>query len=225
MRFARWGLVVVAVGAGLIASARWTLQAQDRAARGPARAKAEAGGAPAAGGSASIQDALLRPVDLPFEQETTLEEVRQYLGKALRAPVVLDRSALDRLELTTEDTVRFDLKGVRLKVGLKLLLDQVGLSFKVVPEDNLLILTDPEGSDDPNERVLAEIKSLHREMHDLQDAVDDLRDLVEEDLGIESERPKLQSTLVGLGRGKPPRRGSRPDPPRTRARPTPGVGG
>ena len=223
MKFARWGLVMVAVGVGLVASARWTLQAQDRAARAPARAKGEAAGPRGAVGPASIQDALVRPLDLPFDRETSLEEVRQYLGKALGAQVVLDRSALDRLELKPEDTVQIDLKGVRLKVGLKLLLDQVGLSFRVVPEDNLLILTDPEGSDDPDQRVLAEIKSLHREMHDLQDAVDDLRSLVEEDLGVEPERSKLQSTLVGLGRGKLPRPGSKPAPPRPR--PTPGVGG
>jgi hypothetical protein len=200
MRFARWGLVVVAVAGGLLASARWTLQAQDRGAKGQARAKGEA--AAPRGASLSIQDALLRPLDLPFEQETTLEEVRQYLGKVLGSPVVLDRSALDRLELKPEDTVQLDLKGVRLKVGLKLLLDQVGLAFKVVPEDNLLILTDPEASEDVAQRVLAELKSLHREMHDLQDSVDDLRDLVEEDLGIEPERSRHQSTLVRLGRSK-----------------------
>ncbi len=202
MRFARWGLVVVAVAVGVVATARWSLQAQDRAAKAPARAKGEAG-ARGAGGVVSVQDALLRPLDLPFEQETTLEEVRQYLARSLGAQVVLDRSALDRLELTAEDTVQLDLKGVRLKVGLKLLLDQVGLSYRVVPEDNLLILTDPESSDDTAQRVLAELKSLHREMHDLQDTVDALRDLVEEDLGVEPDRAKHQSTLVRLGRVKP----------------------
>jgi hypothetical protein len=199
MRFVRWGLVMVAVAGGLIASARWTLLAQDRAARGQVRARGEASPREA---SVSVQDALLRPLDLPFERETTLEEVRQYLGKALGAPVVLDRSALDRLELKPEDTVQLDLKGVRLKVGLKLLLDQVGLTYRVVPEDNLLILTDPESSDDAGQQVLAELKSLHREMHDLQDAVDGLRDLVEEDLGVEPERSRHQSTLVRLGRNR-----------------------
>jgi hypothetical protein len=191
MRFARWSLVVVAIACGALASARWTLLAQERAGRGLARAKGEAGVGPRTG-SVSIQDSLLRPLDLPFDQETTLEEVRLYLAKSLGAQVILDRAALDRLELVPEDTIQLDLKGVRLKVGLQLLLDQVGLAYRVVPEDNLLILTDLEGSDDPNKRIMAEIKSLHREIHDLQDAVDDLSDLVEEELGIEPDARRTQ---------------------------------
>jgi hypothetical protein len=221
MRFVRWGLVVVAISGGVLASARWTLLAQERAARGQARAKGEAGAGPRAA-AVSLQDALVRPFDLPFDQETSLEEVRQYLGKALGAQVILDRAALDRQELVPEDTIQIDLKGVRLKVGLQLLLDQVGLTYRLVPEDNLLILTDPEGSDDTNKRILADIKALHREVHDLQDTIDDLRDLVEEDLGIEPDRPKHPSPLVRLGRkGKAPRRGSR----NVLTRSTPGVDG
>ncbi len=222
MKFARCGLVAVAVAACVFASARWTLQAQDRSARGQAKGRGDNTGVRVASEAAvSIQDALLRPLDLPFEEETSLEEVRQYLGKALGGQVVLDRSALDRLELSPEDTVQLDLKGVRLKVGLKLLLDQVGLSFRVVPEDNLLILTDPEGSDDDGQRALAELKAMHREMHDLQDAVDDLRDLVEEELGFEPEPQKRRPTLVRGVRGKSPRRASKTVP----SLPLPGVSG
>jgi hypothetical protein len=197
MRFARCGLVVVAVAVGVFASARWTLQAQDRAARGQAKARADNSGARPSAPAVSVQDAMLRPFDLPFGEETSLEEVRQYLAKTLGGQVVLDRSALGRLELTPEDTVQLDLKGVRLKVGLKLLLDQVGLTFRVVPEENLLILTDPEGSDDPAARSLAELKTLHREVHELQDAVDDLRDLVEEELGIEPEPARRKPVFAG----------------------------
>ncbi len=225
MRFARWVLVVVAIVGGLLATARWSLLAQERGGRGPVRAKAEPAEPRNAG--VSVQDALLRPLDLPFAQETTLEEVRQYLGKALGAQVVLDRGALDRLDLAADDTVQIDLKGVRLKVGLALLLDQVGMAFRVEPEDNLLILTDPQGSDDANKRMQAELKSLHRELHDLQDSVDDLLDLVEEDLGIAPEKPKHSSPLVRLERRlQSPRRN-----PTSRAkihshsRPQPGVGG
>ena len=207
MKFARWALVALAVAVGGFASARWTLVAQERA-RGQARARAEAPGPRVARAETgpSIQEALLRPGDLPFAGETTLEEVRDHLVRTLGGPVVLDRAALDRLHLTPEDTVQLDLKGVRLKVGLKLLLDQVGLTYRVVPEDNLLILTDPEGSDDPTQRALAEVKAMHREMHDLQDAVDDLRDLVEEELGVEPEPPRHPTTLVRSRRA----RGGRP---------------
>jgi hypothetical protein len=211
IRWARWGLVVVAVGAGLAASARWSLLAQDRAAKAQPRAREAA--APR-GAVVSVQEALLRPIDLPFAEETPLEAVRQYLARSLGAQVVLDRGALDRLELTPGDTVQIDLKGVRLKVGLRLLLDQVGLSYRVEPEDNLLILTDPESSDDPAQRAASELKSLHREMHDLQDAVDDLRDLVEEELGIEPEVTKHQSTIVGLEKKAAPRDRRRNPSPR-----------
>jgi hypothetical protein len=221
MRFASCGLVAVAVAVAVFASSRWTLQAQDRSARSQVKGRGDKENPAVRSAATSVQDALLKPFDLPFGEETTLEEVRQHLGKALGGQVVLDRSALDRLELTPEDTVQLDLKGVRLKVGLKLLLDQVGLSYRVVPEDNLLILTDPEGSDDPGQRVLAELKAMHRELHDLQDAVDDLRDLVEEDLGFEADPPKQGATLVQRTRVKAPRRPLKP----VSTRPKPGVGG
>ena len=59
--------------------------------------------------------------------------------------MVLDLAALDRKSAKPDDTVQLELDGVRLKTGLKLLLDQVGLTFRVVAEDNLMIITDQEG--------------------------------------------------------------------------------
>jgi hypothetical protein len=47
----------------------------------------------------------------------------------------------------------------------------------------LLIFTDPTGADDPTVRLVAEVKSLHRELHDLQEAVDEVRAV----LGIDTE--------------------------------------
>jgi hypothetical protein len=85
-------------------------------------------------------------------------------------------AALDRKELKPEDTVKLELRGVRLKTGLKLLLDQVGLTYRVVAEDNLLVLTDKEGAEDPVERVAAELHELHRDIHEIQDGVDELRE-------------------------------------------------
>jgi len=203
-------LGTAAVGSGLFVSARWPAPAlaQERGARGAAKGAEKAAAVPQA--PVSVQDAMLRPFDLPFGRETSLEEVRQFLARALNAPVVLDVAALDRLDLTPEDTVRLDLKGVRLKVGLKLLLAQVGMAFRVEAEDNLLVLTDPGESGDPAERGLAEIKELHRDIHDLRDAVDDLRDLVEEDLGVEPETKKDHTALVRAGSRRPDR--SRPRP-------------
>ena len=125
----------------------------------------------------SVQDALLKPYHFRFPHPTPLADVAQRLGLDLGLPVVLDLAALDRLDIKPEDTVKLELEGVRLKTGLKLLLDQVGLTYKVVAEDNLLILTDKQGSEDPIERVMAEIHELHRDIHDIQDALDEVREL------------------------------------------------
>jgi hypothetical protein len=124
----------------------------------------------------SIQDALLRPFNFTFARPTPLSDVATRLGRELAAPVVLDLAALDRLDIKPDETVKLELQGVRLKTGLKLLLDQVGLTYRVVPEDNLLILTDKEGSEDPLDRVVAELRELHRDIHDIQDTIDELRE-------------------------------------------------
>ena len=125
-----------------------------------------------------MQDALLKPYHFRFGRPTSLADVKERLARDLGAIVVLDLAALDRLEIEPEDTVTLELEGVRLKTGLRLLLDQVGLTYRVVAEDNLLVLTDKEGADDPLERVMAELHELHRDVHDVQDAIDDLREVM-----------------------------------------------
>jgi hypothetical protein len=125
----------------------------------------------------TVQDALLKPYRFEFARPTSLADVVRRLSGELGLPVVLDLAALDRLDIKPEDSIKLELKGVRLKTGLKLLLDQVGLTYKVVAEDNLLILTDKQGSEDLMERVLAEIHELHRDIHDIQDALDEVREL------------------------------------------------
>jgi hypothetical protein len=185
MTLRRIVLVLGLIGLGLAVSARLTLRAQEQ---GPGELRrGERSSEPL-----SIQDALLRPFPLPFNTPTRLDEVCRHLGRVLRAPVVLDRAALDRQELKPEDTVQLELEGVRLKTGLKLLLDQVGLTYRVVPEDNLLIVTDKEGSEDPLDRVQAELKAIHRDIHDIQDALDYLR----EDLGLEEGGPKMRKPTI-----------------------------
>jgi hypothetical protein len=148
-----------------------------------------------AGGKVSIQDALLRPYTFPFGKPTTLAEVTRRLTADLGGPVVLDLAALDRLELKPDDSVELDLKGVRLKTGLKLLLDQRGLTYRLVPEDNLLILTDKEGSDDPLDRIWTELSHLHRDVHDIQDVVEELYDLTGADMDSEDGRLR-QPTII-----------------------------
>ena len=179
MRSFGTGLVLLLMAVGVLVSARLSVRAQERGPNvpqervGPRPKRAPQGGDRAGPAVVSVQDALLRPFSFPFATPTSLAEVCEHLHQTLKAPVVLDRAALDRLELKPEDPVQLRLEGVRLKVGLKLLLDQVGLTFQVVPEDNLLILTDTQGSADPIDRVLTEIKALHHDVHDLQDSVDE----------------------------------------------------
>ncbi len=200
MRGLRSALVVGLVAAGVIASARLNIEAQEREGQPKVerqaddRLKTDRLDEPshAAAASVSVVEALERPFVLPFGEPTRLDEVCRHLGRILRAPVVLDRAALDRQQLRPDDEVQLELEGVRLKTGLKLLLDQVGLSYRVIPEDNLLIVTDSEGSDDPLHRVLAELKALHRDVHNLQQDLDDLHAL----LDVDEEGPKMRKPTI-----------------------------
>jgi hypothetical protein len=160
----------------VVGTAGWGLRAQAPARRPePAAPKAQPRAVPK--GSIAAIEAMLRPASLPFQGPTTLETVAAHLRTILGVPVVLDRAALERRELTPESTVTIEkLDGVRLRTALRLLLEPVGLVARVLPEDNIVLITDAAGSDDPLDRVLAELRVLHREVHDLQDTVDDLYD-------------------------------------------------
>lgn len=201
-------LVLVGFVLGLAVSGRLIIHAQERpgtaARRGgddgiePTRPKPKTEDGPAAGrpgelrASASVQDVLLRPYRFDFDRATPLTEVCLRLKRTLGVSVVLDLAALERQELEPRDTVQLELDGVRLKTGLKLLLDQVKLTYRVVPEDNLLIITDKEGSDDPLDRIWSELRTLHRELHDVQDAVDELTDSIL----VEEEGPRMRKPTI-----------------------------
>ncbi len=231
-------LVLVGFVLGLAVSGRLIIHAQDRpgaAARvggddgiETTRPGPKSDGAPAAGRAASVQDVLLRPFRFDFDRATPLSEVCVRLRRSLGVSVVLDLAALERQEIEPKDTVQLELDGARLKTGLKLLLDQVKLTYRVVPEDNLLIITDKEGSDDPLDRIWSELRTLHRDLHDVQDAVDELTDsiLVEEEgprmrkPTIIEEKPEAPAGDEGPFPGQPAERSRRPE---TRPRTTPGT--
>lgn len=153
-------------------------------------------------GKVSLQEAMLRPHAFEFGEPTPLSEVASRLADDLGGAVVLDLAALERLGVSRSDTVELELRGVRLKTGLKLLLDQLDLTYRLVAEDNLLIITDREGSADPIDQVWAELDHLHRDIHDIQDGVDDLRELLGADLdgGARLRRP----TIIEEAPGAPP---------------------
>lgn len=183
-------LALGAVAAAIVLGTQWGLRAQDDRNGRPAAAT----GAEPAGHGVSVQEALQRPFIMPFQQPTTLNDLCRHLRMMLKAPVVLDLAALERMQLTNQDTVQLDLHdGVRLKTGLKLLLDQVGLTYRLVPEDNLLILTDRIGSEDPLDRIESELRELHRDLHDVQDAVDEIRAAlgVDEEDGMKLRKPTI----------------------------------
>ncbi len=171
------GGMLVLQAIALAATAGLTLKAQG--VRDP-RARPESN---AAASRPSIQDALLKPYVFAFSKPTPLNEVAKQLGQTLNSPVVVDRAALDRMSLKIDDEVQLQLEGVRLKTGLKLLLDQLDLTYRVVPEDNLLIVTDSAGSADPLDHVLTQLQSLHRDLHETQDAVNEIRAA----LGLDAE--------------------------------------
>jgi hypothetical protein len=212
-----WILLLAGLVVGLIISGRYALLAQDRAEKPQAKSRApqpEKPGEsatetvdrdlppeiqpaqPTAKDSAStvpLQEALLRPYRFPFGRPTSLEQVCVHLRETLKGAVVLDLAALDRKSVEPDSAVQLELEGVRLKTGLKLLLDQVGLTYRVVAEDNLMIITDQEGSEDPADRIWAELRALHRDLHAVQDAVDDLGDY----LGVESaEGPHVRKPTI-----------------------------
>jgi hypothetical protein len=199
MRRHLWMLVAAGMIVGLAISGRFGLHAQDRA-LDPEAKRAPATADPASAirtaeptqPSASVQDALVRLYDFPFAKPTSLAAVCAHLRRTLHAPVVLDMAALERQELEPTAEVVLELKGVRLKTGLRLLLDQAGLTYRVVAEDNLLVITDQEGSEDPAERIWTELRALHRDLHAVQDAVDDLREL----LGDEGEGPRVHKPTI-----------------------------
>lgn len=200
--------VLIALGVVSFASVRWGLQADDNPAVAPAGSKPPAHFERAPDESApavSVADSLQRPITLPFAQPTSLTDVTKHLGRVLNAPVALDLAALKRLDITPAETVQLELKNVRLKTALRLLLDQVRMTYRVEPEDNLLILTDARGSDEPLDRVFSELKSLHRDVHELQDSLDDLRsDLgLDEEGGVKMRKPTIIEELPVAPETKP----------------------
>jgi hypothetical protein len=148
---------------------------------------------PARSGTGSVQDALVRSYRFPFQRPTSLADVCLHLKRTLGVPVVLDVAAMQRQDVTAEDTVQLELDGVRLKTGLKLLLDQVGLTYQVIAEDNLLVITDRERSEDPLDRIWDELRKLHRDLHDVQDAVDEVADAL---YGEAEEGPRVRKPTI-----------------------------
>ncbi|AMV37077.1 hypothetical protein [Planctomyces sp. SH-PL62] len=220
LMFALVGLV-----AGLLAATRVPLHAQkppqDPTGQ-PLPAPVGTAAIPRAEGKVSLQDALLLPYTFDFGKPTALDAFARRLSADLGGEVVLDIAALDRLELRKEDTVELELKGSRLKTGLKLVLDQVDLTYRIIPEDNLMILTDEEGAEDPLDKIWAELGHVHREVHDILDVLDEVLARVEsQDDGPQLRQPTIIEEMPGVPGADPAAPGVDPVPPEEGAEPAP----
>jgi len=192
--------VLVGLALGLVGSTISPLHAQRPAGDPPAATLEERPSPPLrTEGKVSLQEALLRPYSFDFTGPTPLSKVAARLADDLGGAVVLDLAALERLGVSRGDTVELELRGARLKTGLRLLLDQLDLTYRIVPEDNLLIITDREGSTDPIDQVWAELDHIHRDIHDIQGGVEELRELLGVDLdgGAQLRRPTIIEEMPG----------------------------
>lgn len=213
----RWfsGLAAMLTATALIIVSTLTMRAQSppvsRVANEPARA--------------SLQDALLLPYSFHFSKPTPLDDVARELAKDLKADITIDMAALDRQGLKIDDEVQLSLDGKRLKTGLKLLLDQLDLSYKVIPEDNLMIITDGTGSDNPIDQILVQIKTLHKDVHDLQDAVDEIRSALglDEKGGPRMHKPTIIEEMPGQSKEKEAAKPGEAPAPKTPERSRPGA--
>lgn len=85
-----------------------------------------------------IIEVLEKPLDMPFPNETPLDEVLRYIRDATRAPdgseipIYVEPVGLQEAEKTMTSPVSINLKGVPLKATLSLLLDQLGLEYRLV---------------------------------------------------------------------------------------------
>ncbi len=86
------------------------------------------------------------------------------------------------------------------------------MTYRVVPEDNLLIITDKEGSEDPAELIWAELRALHRDLHEVQDSIDDLRELLDGEGGDgpRVHKPTIIEEMPEDGRESAPRPSEKP---------------
>jgi hypothetical protein len=104
--------------------------------------------------SQKILEKLGESVSMSFKDDTPLEDVLKYVKQATTTstyagiPIYVDPIGLQEAEKSMTSTVRnIALEGVPLRVTLKLLLNQLDLTYKV--KDGLLTITSNESADQP----------------------------------------------------------------------------
>jgi hypothetical protein len=85
----------------------------------------------------TILNKLEAPVDMRFANETPLEDVLKYIKSATKGPndagipIYVDPLGLQKAEKTMTSPVTIDLEGVTLNTSLRLVLKQLGLTYRV----------------------------------------------------------------------------------------------
>lgn len=185
MSRSRWGLA-----ATLVLAAAWAVSGrQGRTQPDEPEEPAAARSSPAA--EDPLEDRLAQSIHLPFAEATSLADVAGWLEDTLNAQVVLDRAAMKRRGVSRDSTMQLELKGVRLRTALRLLLDQIEMTYRLEPADNLVVLTDARGAGEPLPQILDELEALHRDIHLLQDTVDELYDVILPDEGPSMRDPSV----------------------------------
>ena len=151
--------------------------------------------------SKAILAILERPISMPFEYETPLGDMLEYVKQATAdqnlidgIPIYVDPIGLKEAEETLQSPITMNLSGVPLKTTLWLALRQLGLAYTV--RDGLLIISARDGSllDLLTESPIFDEAALERDRIEEERALERYR--VEQD----AER-KAQGNFGGVGGG------------------------
>lgn len=127
--------------------------------------------------------ALQSPADMPFPEETALEDVLKYvranLAEGGKSPISIyvDPVGLQEAEKTLQSTVALEVKGIPLATSLKLMLKQLGLEYCIQEDGILMITSESSGSEenDPRLALISEIEQLRQEVYSLRTELSSVR--------------------------------------------------
>ena len=98
---------------------------------------------------------LKRPIPMSFPNETALDDVIKYVRTGTKSqafpdgiPIYVDPLGLQEAERSLNSTVTIDVAQIPLRTSLKLVLQQIGLTYRV--KDGLLTITSIDSADETN---------------------------------------------------------------------------
>lgn len=119
---------------------------------------------------------LQKPVAIPFQQETPLQDVLAYVKKSTKTDgtrdlqIYVDPAALREVEKTLTSPISpLEIDGIPLSSSLSLMLSQLGLKF-YVHDEGMVVITNEESDDedndggDPSAKILNQISMLRNEV-------------------------------------------------------------